>query len=194
MCMLIHHPADAEPFARDEFEDIFKKNRAGFGVIWRWPNGAVSYEKGMWGPDRIWSQYRALMDHGCREMVLHWRLATSGARDVANVHPFETAGGVLVAHNGVLRHRSTRTESDTRCFITDVLAPALKVGRRPLEDPVWRAWLARRVGVGNRLILWPRERAEPIIIEGDDAPVVYRGRWYSNLYAWTPPMEARRRR
>ena len=189
MCCLIYHSPTATPFTREEFDDIYARNRAGFGVIWRWPSGKVSYEKGLWSPDRIWSTYQALYDHGCRELVLHWRLATSGAKDYHNVHPFETRHGVLVAHNGVLRHRSTKTESDTRCFISDVLEPALAAGggHRAPADPVWRSWLARRVGQGNRLVLWQRKAKSPWLIEGDRAPVVYRGRWYANTYSWSAP-------
>lgn len=190
MCMLIHHPADAQRFTRAEFDDIYRRNRVGFGIIWRWPSGKISYEKGMWTPDRIWSTYNALYEADCREMVLHWRYATSGARDHANVHPFETVNGVLVAHNGVLMHRSTPDKSDTRWFIEDVLEPSLiATGNKKLNDPTYRLWLAKKLGYGNRIALWPRNARTPTIIAGDRAMVTHRGRLYSNTYAWSAPRE-----
>ena len=186
-CMLIHHPADAQPFSRAELDDFHRKNRAGFGVMWRWPgSGRVSYEKGLWSTDRIASTYFALYEHGCHEMVLHWRLATAGPVDLANAHPFETRNRVLIAHNGVLSHRSTEELSDTRCFIDDVLEPALLADRRAVNDRRWVAWLAGRIGGGNKVVLWPREARRPTIV-GFERGVTYRGRWYSNTYAWSAP-------
>jgi hypothetical protein len=189
MCMMIHHPYQADRFSRAEFDDIYRKNRNGFGIIWRWPDSnVVSYEKGLWEPDRIWSTYDALYEHGVREMVLHWRFATSGARDLANVHPFETTGNVLVSHNGVLQHRSSNEKSDTRFFIEDVLEPALRADPRALKKPAFIGWLAGRIDSSNKLILWPRSDLEPTVV-GLNRGVAYRGRWYSNTYAWSAPRE-----
>lgn len=184
MCMLIFHPPTAKRFTRAEFDDIYIKNKAGFGIIWRWPNSqAISYEKGLWTSDRIWSTYNALYDHGVREFVLHWRFATSGPIDVANCHPFTTNNDrVIVAHNGVLAHRHTVTESDTICFINDVLEPALRTGA---INSQFVRWLEERIGQGNRLILWPRN-ANPVIV-GHKTGLTHKGRWYSNSYAWSAP-------
>ena len=184
MCMLIHHPPNAARFTRAEFDDIYSKNKAGFGIIWRWPTtNKVSYEKGLWSPDRIWSTYDALYDHGAREFVLHWRQRTSGPVDLTNTHPFETIRGILVAHNGVLQHRSTKNESDTRCFIKDVLAPALRASRP--SDRQFIRWLEDRIGSGNRIILWPRNQGP--VIAGKSLGLTHKGRWYSNTYAWSAP-------
>ena len=60
-------------------------------------------------------------------------------------------------------------------------------GRKAVHDPVWRAWLARRIGSGNRLVLWPRKARSPLIVAGDRAPVWYKGRWMANTYSWSAP-------
>lgn len=190
MCMLIHHPATATPFTRAEFADFNRRNGNGFGAMWRTPTGEVHHRKGMLDLGQQWQLYRSLLENGCRELTLHWRFATSGPRDYHNCHPMTLAGDTLLMHNGVLRHRSTRDLSDTWCFALDVLEPALRRDSRAPYDRRFAARLAVRIGASNKLVLWHREEPEPVVI-GRQHGVTYRGRWYSNTYAWTVPDELR---
>src|SRR5579859_7149367 len=128
-CMMIYHPENARPFSRTEFADFWTKNRNGFGAIWRAPSGEIRWRKGLDGRADAWKLYQSLLANGCREMALHWRLSTSGPINWENCHPFEVTDDILLMHNGVLSHRSTKTHSDTRCYIDDKLNRPLS--RRP---------------------------------------------------------------
>ena len=79
MCMLIYHPKDAEPFARSEFADFHRRNPNGFGVAWIGAaDGELRYAKGLESLDAQWARYRELLETSTGDMVLHWRLRTSG--------------------------------------------------------------------------------------------------------------------
>lgn len=188
MCMLIHHPPDAEPFTRPEFADFHRKNPHGFGAAWI-EDGQLFYAKSMATLDESWARYEELRAKGVGEMVLHWRLRTSGPTSEKLCHPF-LVGSTLVFHNGVLDWRHTPEMSDTTCFIADYLGPALRRRRGRISTKFHRA-LAQKIGSGNKLALWTAGEAKPHIV-GESRGLWYRGRWYSNTYAWTMPIDARR--
>lgn len=188
MCMLIHHPEGARPFAKAEFLDFNRRNPHGFGLIWLAPTGRVRAKKGLYTIDQQWEIYRKLLGEGVREMVLHWRFRTSGPISKELCHPFKATPDVLVMHNGVLQHRSTPTESDTMCFIADVITPLLKDDPDAYYDRRVTDWLAGKIGSGNKLVMWKQGDPEPVII-GMNRGLWHKGRWMSNTYAWTmPPM------
>jgi predicted glutamine amidotransferase len=181
--MMIWHPEDAEPLTRNEIRDFARRNPHGFGVIWC-QGRRTNHIKGRFSADDTYAAYRELYDSGHRALALHWRLATAGARENANCHPFEI-NGVLLMHNGVLQHRSTKTLSDTQCFIRDELkdhlCPDITADKR------WVAWLNGRIGSGNKMLLWAKNAQVPIIV-GEAKGLWHKGRWYSNTYAWNAPM------
>lgn len=190
MCMLIWHPAGAVPFTREEFVDFHRKNRQGFGAIWRAPSGEIRYKKGLMSIEETWPMYKRLLANGCTEMVLHWRLATAGRVSSHNCHPIPV-GDVLLMHNGVLAHRSTPTVSDTRMFARDELEPDLESEPWLIHDKKWCARLEQKIGQGNKMILWSIDDAKPVIV-GERRGLWYKGKWFSNTYAWTVPADARR--
>jgi hypothetical protein len=180
--MLIHHPASAKRFTRREFDDFYDRSPDGFGVMWRSANGTVRSRKGRFSRSMCWKTYRSLLASGCTEMVLHWRYATAGPRDDANCHPFVVAGALMM-HNGPHLGPSTDTMSDTAVFAERVLGPSLKESPNRLRDRNWLNWLNRRIG-GDRLIIWDKRSPAPVIV-GEDKGLWYKGRWYSNQYAWS---------
>lgn len=190
MCMLVHHPETAEPFERDNFIDINRRNPHGFGLIWRSPSGEVRSKRGLLDLNEQWTMYRTLYANGCREMVLHWRYRTAGPVNEANCHPIVVPKTpVLMMHNGACIGPSTHNKSDSVVFAERILSPLFEGSTEDLDHPTTVAWLEQRIGNGNRLILWDRERPIPTIV-GEKTGLWWKGRWYSNTYAWTVPAEA----
>lgn len=189
MCMMIYHPEGARPFTKAEFLDFNRRNPHGFGVIWRAPTGTVRSKKGLLDVGAQWTIYQSLLKTGCSEMVLHWRMRTAGPLSDEMCHPFKAAGRVLVMHNGVLDHRSTKDKSDTVCFIEDVINPILKSGKDAFYDRRVMGWLDQEIGPGNKLVLWKQGDPSPVIV-GEKKGIWWQSRWYSNQYAWTVPKEA----
>ena len=189
MCMLIWHPKSAEPFTKDEFADFTHRNPHGFGAAWIGADGQLRYDKGLHTLAEQWSLYQELLETSTGNLVLHWRLRTSGPVAPANCHPFVANDTTLVFHNGALDWRSTATMSDTQCFIADHLEPTLR-RRAKITKNLHRALVAK-IGSGNKLALWTAGEKKPRIV-GEYRGLWYRGRWYSNQYAWTVPYSAPR--
>jgi hypothetical protein len=190
MCMLIYHPKDAEPFARSEFADFHRRNPHGFGAAWIGvDDGELRYAKGLETLDAQWKRYRELLDMSTGDILLHWRLRTSGPVAPANCHPFVANDTTLVFHNGILSWRSTAEMSDTQCFIADHLEPALRKRRSGKVTKKLHRSLAAKIGTGNKLALWTAGEKRPRII-GEFRGLWHRGRWYSNTYAWAMPFTA----
>ena len=193
MCMLIHHPANAEPFTREEFEDFHARSPHGFGAMWRTPLGELHSRKGLMRSGESWQLYRSLIANGCPEMVLHWRYRTAGPVNEANCHPIEVPGTrVLMMHNGAMIGPSTSTKSDSVVFAESVMPDVIRAGDWSVRHPEMTPYLERQFG-GNRLILWDQDEATPVIV-GEDTGLWWKGRWMSNTYAWTVPNEAMPRR
>ena len=183
MCMMIYHPAAAQPFTREEFDDFNVKNPHGFGAMWRTPKGNINGRKGLLPVGEQWQLYRTLLARGITTMALHWRFATAGRVDVGNCHPIAVRGDVLMMHNGACIGPARDGKSDSVCFGEDVLAPKLPTTARGLRAKQHVRELTARIGTGNRLVLWHGDASTPVII-GEERGVWHRGRWYSNEYAW----------
>ena len=187
MCMLIFHPKDAEPFARSEFADFHRRNPHGFGAAWIGAaDGELRYAKGLETLDAQWERYQELRETSTGDLVLHWRLRTSGPVAPAQCHPFVANDTTLVFHNGILSWRSTAELSDTQCFIADHLEPALRKRRSGKVTKKLHKSLAAKIGSGNKLALWTAGEKRPRIV-GEYRGLWHRGRWYSNTYAWAMP-------
>lgn len=189
MCMLIYHPKNAEPFARSEFADFHRRNPNGFGAAWIGAaDGELRYTKGLETLDDQWARYRELLETSTGDIVLHWRLRTSGPVTPGACHPFVANDTTLVFHNGILSWRSTAEMSDTQCFIADHLEPALRKRRSGKVTKKLHKALAATIGSGNKLALWTAGEKKPRIV-GEHRGLWHRGRWMSNTYAWTLPRE-----
>jgi predicted glutamine amidotransferase len=188
--MLIYHPKSAEPFTRTEFADFNRRNPHGFGAAWiSAADGELRYTKGLEPLDDQWKDYQELLETSTGNIVLHWRLRTSGPVTAKACHPFVANDTTLVFHNGVLDWRSTEDMSDTQCFIADHLEPTLRSRSSGRVTKKLHRSLVKKIGSGNKLALWTAGEKKPRII-GEYRGLWHRGRWYSNTYAWTMPYSA----
>ncbi|HXJ70006.1 MAG TPA: hypothetical protein VNM39_13940, partial [Verrucomicrobiae bacterium] len=154
-------------------------------------DGELRYAKGLETLDAQWARYQELRETSTGDLVLHWRLRTSGPVTPGACHPFVANDTTLVFHNGVLSWRNTAELSDTQCFIADHLEPQLRKRRSGKVTKKLHRSLVSKIGSGNKLVLWTAGEKRPRII-GEFRGLWYRGRWFSNTYAWTVPPEARR--
>ena len=97
MCILIEQ-SEGQHFTFSQVLDFYEHNPDGFGAfdpatgeVERLPGGDVK---------KIYKLYRD--KYAGRHCLLHFRLATSGAHDLVNVHPFEVGSDWVLFHNGVL--------------------------------------------------------------------------------------------
>lgn len=86
-------------------------------------------------------------------ILVHFRLATHGAKDASMCHPFRVAHGWAMAHNGILAgYPGDRKASDTFHFINERLNPLfVRLGAQaPFEDK-WITEMGAEIGHFNKL-------------------------------------------
>ncbi|MDE2099914.1 MAG: class II glutamine amidotransferase [Patescibacteria group bacterium] len=192
MCLIIHRPCNAPPIASGWLADFRTRNSDGFGAWWI-ENGRIQIVKTM-NPLEIEPIIRKLETRNL-EAGFHWRMATHGSEDIANVHPFpvplnpKKPFALVLAHNGVLSEwaptKSKTGPNDTLNFIDEMFLPLCKRlgfnGFFAKGDNFDKELLEFIIG-NNRLLL-THECLGFSKIGGSWTN--WRGLWLSNTYAWS---------
>lgn len=142
MCIAIVKPSMANIPKMETFEECFRRNRDGAGVVWT-ENDVLHIKKGLMTIQSFKMFIEDLskrIDTTKELMGFHFRITTHGGTSEENTHPFpisssmsdlketsfETTGKVAI-HNGIIpRFDGTLKNSDTQEFIVEFLAPLTK--------------------------------------------------------------------
>lgn len=182
MCILIHHPINSK-FSHEQLADFYSKNPDGFGAIVK-RGDTVEVIKSIGTLPEI----KALYDEQVsgHEAVIHFRMKTHGAIDIANCHPYEVIPGIWMAHNGVLStgNAADPKMSDTWHYIQDFLKPVLEQDPSMIFNAGFQKMMADQIGRSNKFAFMNQEGEIAII--NRTSGVDHGGIWYSNTYAWTP--------
>ena len=87
-------------------------------------------------------------------ILVHFRLATHGARDSSMCHPFRVAHGWAMAHNGILpAYPGDKKMSDTAHFINERINPLFqRIGAQAPFEEKWIAEMGAEIGKYNKLV------------------------------------------
>lgn len=113
MCLLILQNGERK-LSKKEFNNAWGNNDDGFGMVANIAGQKTlsvikTMDKTEW-----WERYKKLIENDkLVQIVLHFRMWTSGHHWLFNVHPFEIADWVYFFHNGVLDIEDTPWYSDT---------------------------------------------------------------------------------
>lgn len=92
----------------------WNNNPEGGGLIWV-EKGQLktfkTYERA-----ELLKKYQAIRPKTKTPVVLHFRIATSGARTLDNLHPFQVDEKTAFVHNGIIAGMGNETHSDTAQF------------------------------------------------------------------------------
>lgn len=182
MCILIHHPAGTH-FSQDQLLDFFSKNSDGFGAIVK-RGDTVEVLKSIGTFEEINALY--IEQVSGYEAIIHFRMKTHGAIDIANCHPYEVVPGVWMAHNGVLstgNHKDPKM-SDTWHYIQDFLKPVLEQDVTLIHNPGFQRMIASHIGASNKFGFMNQDGE--VVLINEASGVWHQEIWYSNTYAWTP--------
>lgn len=144
MCIAIYKPRRLI-IPEDVLENCFANNPdgAGFAVAHA---GRLTVKKGYFTFGEF---IKAFRKHAKKASAIHFRVATSGKVDKNNCHPFRVSEHAAIIHNGILPWPNTASESDTACFVEDVLK-ADPVGL--FECPVLKESLEDFIGRHNKIV------------------------------------------
>ena len=182
MCLILHHPA-GHTVSRRDFADISDRNPDGFGLMTA-HGGTLHTARTIGDIEQAYALYNQFA--AGRAAVLHWRYATHGAVTLDNAHPFTLTRDIAFVHNGMLSCGTPDEEaSDTAHLARVLLAPIARDNPAALFDADTRAVLSPLIGAGNKLAVMDNHGRVSIFNRA--AGVEYRGRWYSNTYAWDAP-------
>ena len=178
MCLAIYKPKGKtlpKEYAESGF--AFNKDGAGFAYV---KSGKLFIEKGLMTFQDFWNAFEKVQEY---EAIIHFRMATHGAIEQANTHPFRVAEFALI-HNGILDIKADEGKTDTETFASYVLEPLIKrYGREILDDPSFDFLLSSAIEGSKFVLLSPN--AHYIINEA--AGLWEDGIWYSNKsYQYTP--------
>lgn len=169
------------------------RNKDGAGIAFV-KDGKIVIDKGYFNFDTL---YKAIKEVEDQEILVHFRISTHGGISMENCHPFLIESKThpqitfAVCHNGQLPWRSTKTQSDTACFVEDMLTPILNQNPWAFDGPEGRHLLASFIGIRNKITILRHDaadnRTDTIIVnhkEGNNA----HGAWFSNhsYIAYTP--------
>ena len=190
MCLIIDKPAGLT-LPLDVLEDMLSYNGDGFGMMWHNKSLKI-YKKHTSNAKEL---YRTLKDlHGFRVLV-HLRMRTHGAIDVANTHPYPVEGGGWLMHNGVLHNsRSLSKEgmSDTYHYIQDVINPLMKLHPAIISTKAFIELVEGDIGEGNKfvhmsktgVVTYFNQRLFVPLVSADNS-VNFPDVKVSNRYAWS---------
>src|SRR5258708_5130713 len=106
MCLIVYQPKGCE-FSEEYMRKAARENRDGFGIAFKDSSeeSGIKVIKTTGDADEILELYKEYKD---RDLAMHFRLATHGAHNLENCHPYqvlnkEEHGRTLwVFHNGVI--------------------------------------------------------------------------------------------
>lgn len=134
MCIIAYKPKKMALFSDDTIRVMYERNPHGAGLMFRKPDGKVHIEKGFFSVDKLLSyvhENKELLDS--TEVVMHFRIATSGKRDALGCHPYSVWSKnsstscdveLAMAHNGMLDNcgwRGNEEINDTQVFIKECI-------------------------------------------------------------------------
>ena len=143
-------------------------------------SGKLFIEKGLMTFQDFWNAFEKVQGY---EAIIHFRMATHGAVELANTHPFKVAEFALI-HNGILDIKADEGKTDTETFASYVLEPLIKrFGSKILADPSFDFLLCSAIEGSKFVLLSPSAH----YIINEDAGLWEEGIWYSNKsYQYTP--------
>lgn len=182
MCLIIYSPKGREVPYRNLVKG-FRANPDGAGLMWKNKKGGISFKKGFMDFKDFLECYNKVK---YKELGIHFRLATHGAIEPANCHPFNVAEpkevepswgtncDEMCMHNGIIHSIPTpKNYNDSKNFCEKSLLALKDLEREPLVDYL------EKVEGGSKFLIF--KRGEKPILAGYFTELED-GNKYSNLW------------
>lgn len=184
MCIIAVKPKGIEMFPETTIREMFSRNPDGAGIMYS-DGEKVLCKKGFMDVESL-LEFLSEGDYINTDLVLHFRIGTSGKTDALNCHPYpvfeenaaEFETQLAVAHNGILQRYNPPIGSDyndTQNFIKKILQ---KLPKNFVDDESYKLLVEEIISSGytNKLCFLSKDKyylwGQGWIQDGDY--------WYSN--------------
>ncbi len=172
MCIAILNTKKAGRLPKSHIKNSWDNNDMGAGLLWN-ENNKLSVFK-TYDYDEYISKYNELRDNAnIGNIVLHFRIATSGYKGEHNLHPFLVSDTLGFVHNGVIKGLGNKQFSDTYEF-NDMLK---KFKHNFLACDMSKYFISEYIGYSKLLFL---DADDKYTIINEELGKWADGNWYSN--------------
>ena len=172
MCIAILNTSKAGGLPKKQIQNSWDNNDMGSGLLWN-KDGKLNVFKS-YNYDDYLEKYNDLRDDkSIGNIVLHFRIATSGYDGEHNLHPFLVNDDLGFVHNGIIKGLGNKTFSDTYEF-NDMLK---KYKHNFLTCEMSKFFISEYIGYSKLIFLDSKDKYT-IINEG--LGKWSGGNWYSN--------------
>jgi hypothetical protein len=172
MCIAILNTKKAGRLPKTQIKNSWDNNDMGSGLLWN-KDGKLNVFK-TYEYDEYIDMYNKLRDDSTiGNIVLHFRIATSGYNGEHNLHPFLVNDNLGFVHNGVIRGLGNKKFSDTYEF-NDMLK---KYKHDFLTCEMSKFFISEYIGHSKLIFL---DRNDKYTIINEDMGKWTDGNWYSN--------------
>lgn len=170
MCIAIYKTQDNK-ISKSTLKNCFDNNPDGAGFCYRKDTySQITMKKGYFTFKEFWGDYKKI--DNSNEVLIHFRIGTSGLMDKDNCHPFLINGKDYLIHNGILKDfPTTKTKSDTNYLCSNLL--------KGLDVTNYNLQRILEISIrDNKIILMP-ELSEVVILNEHLGKWI-NGNWFSN--------------
>lgn len=172
MCICILNTKKAGRLPKSHIKNSWDNNDMGAGLLWNEDNKLSVFKT--YDYDEYISKYNELRDNAnIGNIVLHFRIATSGYKGEHNLHPFLVSDTLGFVHNGVIKGLGNKQFSDTYEF-NDMLK---KFKHNFLACDMSKYFISEYIGYSKLLFL---DADDKYTIINEELGKWADGNWYSN--------------
>lgn len=172
MCVIIVNSKKSEPLKEELLSLAWLANPHGGGLMYS-KGGKLHTVKRM-RPSPFIEEYYKAKREAESDVVLHFRIATSGNIDSRNCHPF-LYDNMAIMHNGILPIKVPKDSpiNDTQLFVKHFMQNKLTTDPKVLKK------IAHIIGFYNKFVIM--DNTGTLRIVNRSAGYSIEGDWFSNL-------------
>lgn len=172
MCIAILNTKKGGRLPKNQIQNSWDNNDMGAGLLWSKDNKLNVFKT--YEYDEYLEKYNEIRDDkSIGNIVLHFRIATSGYNGEHNLHPFLVSNDLGFVHNGVIKGLGNKSFSDTYQF-NDMLK---KFGHNFVGCDMTKYFISEYIGYSKLIFLDSKDR---YTIINEDLGKWNSGNWYSN--------------
>lgn len=172
MCIAILNTKKGGRLPKNQIQNSWDNNDMGAGLLWSKDNKLNVFKT--YEYDEYLDKYNEIRDDkSVGNIVLHFRIATSGYNGEHNLHPFLVNNDLGFVHNGVIKGLGNKSFSDTYQF-NDMLK---KFNHNFVGCEMTKYFISEYIGYSKLIFLDNKDR---YTIINEELGKWNSGNWYSN--------------